>query len=136
MNIGHDLSRLEGFDNPLQKMRLDWEHCFLCGAELDPTKETEEHVVPKWLQRKFNLWNERLLLSNRTLIPYRQLKVPWCESCNGRGLSAVENKVRSAVESGYSELSRLDELSIFQWVAKIFYGLLFKDLSKHYPHWR
>lgn len=127
-----DLSKLESFDNPLQKMRLDWEHCFLCGAALKAAKETEEHVVPRWLQRKFDLWNERLLLPNKTPIPYRQLKVPCCDVCNGGVLSAVENKMKTAVEGGYSSLSRLDELSIFQWVAKIFYGLLFRDLSLHF----
>ena len=75
------------------------------------------------------MWDKRLLLPNETPISYRQLKVPCCVSCNGRGLSNFENKIRRAVEGGYSELSRLDGLTIFQWVAKIFYGMLHKDLS-------
>lgn len=101
----------------------------MCGAALATAKETEEHVVPKWLQRKFGLWNKKLLLPNGTPIPYRQLKVPCCEFCNGGGLSTLENAVKGAVEGGYPSLSRLDDLTIFQWAAKIFYGLLFRDLS-------
>jgi hypothetical protein len=110
-------------------MHLDGEHCFLCGTELNATNRTEEHVIPRWLQREFGLWNKKLLLPNGTLIPYRQLKIPSCASCNGQGLSKLENKMRSSVEGEYAQLSRLDGLSIFQWVAKMFYGLLYKDLS-------
>ncbi len=129
VDVGSDLGKLEGFDNPLQKMRLDWGHRFLCGSALADAEETEEHVVPKWLQRRFGLWNKRLLLPNGTPIPYRQLKVPCCGRCNGQGLSALENTMKGAVEDGYPTLSRLDDFSIFQWAAKTFYGLLFKDLS-------
>ncbi len=93
-------------------MRLDRGHCFRCGAALGATSKTEENVVPKWLQDKFGLWNNRLLLSNGTPILYRQLKLPCCAACNGGGLSAVGNKVRRVVEGGYSALSRLDRLSI------------------------
>jgi hypothetical protein len=31
--------------------------CFLCGCALDETNATAEHIIPKWLIRKFNLWN-------------------------------------------------------------------------------
>ncbi len=46
--------------------------CFLCGRLLFDDF-SEEHVFPRWLQKRFHLWNRSLQLTNRTRIRYRQL---------------------------------------------------------------
>ncbi len=114
---------------PFQNMKFDNEHCFLCGTKLHNTQQSQEHIFPKWLQHKYNLWNQTLTLQNGTTIPYRQLAIPCCRSCNGKHLSKVENKIKGAVELGYDEFIRLDEKVIFQWIGKIYYGILFKEIS-------
>lgn len=36
-------------------LKTENQTCFLCGAS--DQSMTEEHVFPKWLQKKYNLWN-------------------------------------------------------------------------------
>jgi hypothetical protein len=54
---------------------------------------TREHIFPKWLQRKLELWDRELNLLNDTSIRYRNLTIPACILCNGVILSKLENAV-------------------------------------------
>lgn len=114
--------------NPFEDMKFSYDYCFLCGEELKDSKSNED-IFPKWLLKRYNLWNEKLTLLNQTKIPYNKLKIPCCLECNNEYLSQMEQKVSKAVISGYESFQKLDELVIYQWILKIFYGILFKELS-------
>lgn len=114
--------------HPFESMSFNYEKCFLCGTALSG-KNSVEHVFPKWILNRYNLWNQKLMLPNRTPITYRQLIIPCCTTCNNVYLSQVEKTIQESLESGFQWFINLDELIIFQWIAKIYYGLLFKDLS-------
>jgi hypothetical protein len=104
------------------------DRCFLCGTSLDSSNRTDEHVFPQWLLRKFDLWRQELILLNGTGIPYSQLLIPCCAPCNNDHLSQVENRVKSAFEGGPSAVRALDRTDLFVWLAKIYYGLQFRDM--------
>ncbi|CAH2213877.1 HNH endonuclease [Tepidibacter aestuarii] len=110
-------------------MTFDNKHCFLCGLPLDENNGTSEHVFPKWLQRKHNLWNQFLTLPNNSKIQYRQLVVPCCKKCNNEYLSEIENQIKNAFNLGLEEVRNLDSRIIYKWIMKIFYCLMYKDLS-------
>lgn len=112
----------------LQQHRFNEGVCFLCGTELHGHSHNED-VFPKWLQRRFNTANKKLTLLNGSTIPYRLLKVPCCKRCNNEDLSRVENKVKRAVDLGISGVRKLDRLTLFLWVAKLFFGILYKELQ-------
>lgn len=78
--------------------------------------------------KKYNLWNRELTLPNKTKIKYNQLTIPCCKTCNNTYLSNLEKEIKKAVEGGYEEFSKLDDIKIFQWTFKIYYGLLYKEL--------
>lgn len=118
----------DSFYNPFDAMSFKYDRCFLCGCPLKD-KKSIEHVFPKWIQNKYGLWNQKISLLNRTTITYRKLTVPCCHTCNTECLSPIENTVKLNHERGYSEFLKLDKVIIFQWISKIFYGLLFKELS-------
>jgi hypothetical protein len=107
---------------------FDHTTCFLCAEPLTAEGRTEEHVIPKWVQQKYDLWNESLGLLNDTSIQYRQLTIPCCRKCNNERLSRLESVVEAAVSSGYDAVVALPRFVLFQWLAKIFVGLLHKDL--------
>ena len=109
-------------------MTFSNDNCFLCGATLENHK-SDEHVFPKWIQEKCNLWDKKMTLLNGTDIPYRQLTIPCCSQCNNEHLSILEKSISSAHGKGYCEFCKVEELRIYQWITKIFYGLLFKELS-------
>lgn len=102
--------------------------CFLCGTLLDEKNRTDEHVFPKWLLRRCELWNQKLTLQNRTLIPYAQVKIPCCFICNNIHLSPIEERVRQAFHAGPDAVRGLDRTDLFVWLSKIYYGLLFLEL--------
>ena len=72
-----------------------------CVSALSVEKdaETEEHVIPKWLQKHFDLFDQRLALWNGTTIPYRQTVVPACLACNRDRFAPLEKRVREGSAS-------------------------------------
>lgn len=103
--------------------------CFICACRLTKRNRTQEDVYPKWLQRRFRLTNETLLLLNGSTIPYRQLKVPCCRECNGTHLQRIERAMSKAVLQGADAVRQLGDRDLFIWLGKIFYGTLYRELS-------
>ena len=86
-------------------------------------------MFPKWLQEKYSLWDQTYCLFNGTEMAYRLLKVPCCRECNGDRLASLENWICAKIEEGYDACSKAEEYPFFRWLAKIFLGILCKDLS-------
>jgi len=97
------------------------EKCFLCKIS---NADTEEHVFPKWLQKKFQLWNQRITLKNGTTYRYKDIRIPCCNECNSKYLATIENQIKGWIETN----SAIDEKTIFIWMFKIMYGLHYKEL--------
>ena len=112
----------------IHQARLSKNHCFLCGIKLNKANRTDEHVFPKWLLRKFSLWNKNLFLLNKTPIKYRQLTIPCCNNCNNTYLSKLESKIDSALKKGVETFKKLSRKTIYFWLCKILYAILFKEL--------
>ena len=106
---------------------LGKDHCFLCAEQLTQATRTSEHVVPKWTQQRFRLWDQRVILPNRTELPYRQLTVPCCVLCNNQYLQPLETRVASATAKGPEAVEELGRETLFLWLGKLFYGLLYRD---------
>lgn len=117
-----------GFYIPFDKDKFNDDNCFLCG--INPSEaRSKEHIFPKWLQKKYNLSDERLTLLNNTKIQYKKLTVACCKTCNNEHLSALEKKFQSLLNNSFKDLRFEDELIIFQWTAKILYSTLYKELT-------
>lgn len=122
------MTELIGIYKQIENRSYTTSNCFLCGEELNSKNKTVEHVIPKWLQKRFNLWDQKLHLLNGSKIPYRSLTIPCCHNCNNRHLEPFEKKVLKAFEGGFEEFSSLDEETLFLWLGKIFYGIIYKEL--------
>lgn len=88
--------------------------CFVCAEIAD----TNEHVIPKWLQHRFDLWDEMLVIPNGTSIPYRALTIPMCKRCNSEVFSPLEKRIENGLCS---------DSDIWKWANKIHYGLCYKE---------
>jgi hypothetical protein len=115
------------FYGSLKEETFEDDRCFLCGKACE--SKTAEHIFPKWLQRKYELWDQKLTVTNNTKIPYRSLTVPCCEKCNNEDLSRMEGKFEKLLERSFQDLDIEDEQIIFQWTAKILYATRYKELS-------
>jgi hypothetical protein len=124
--------------NPAELLRAVLEHpyekdvCFLCACALNNANRSDEHVIPRWLQHEFNLWDQRLTLLNDTDIPYRQLTIPCCTRCNNETLAPLESRVRASIAAGFQALDQLPRFDLFRWLAKIYLGLQYRDLFLAY----
>jgi hypothetical protein len=112
---------------PFSDMQLGDGNCFLCGTPEPPI--TQEHVFPKWVQTRHDLWNQTLGLLNQTQIPYRSLRIPCCSICNQEDLSKLENRISSAVAEGYSGCLQLSPHDIYLWTGKLYFGVLRKEIT-------
>ena len=88
--------------------------CAFCSSPAT----TVEHVIPKWLQRHYGLYNQQLMAWTGKPIHYRTAVIPACQHCNGVRLAKLERRIRSgtATESDY-----------YLWALKIRYGLAIID---------
>jgi hypothetical protein len=120
--------RLDVFAEKLSLKSFAPDTCFLCDSSLNEVEASSEHIFPRWLQKRFDLWDQTLVLLNRTTIPYRQLTVPCRANCNNNRLQPIETSVSLAVEKGPKALRALGDKTLFLWLGKIFYGLLYKEL--------
>jgi len=102
--------------------------CFICSKLLTKKDRSREDVIPLWLQRKYELTNQRCRLLNKTYIPYRSLKVPCCNECNNEHLARLESIVHESLIMGFEATSKLPEGYLYQWLAKIYVGLLYREL--------
>lgn len=135
MSESKNARQFEGYVLRLTESALDRENivsgkCFLCGGQ--PTNGKGEHVIPKWLQNRFNLWDSKLRLLNGSLFHYRNLRVPACATCNGEVLGKTENYVSSLSAESISNWSTSDSYEVGRWMAKILLGILYKETSL--PH--
>ena len=115
------------FYRNLKEETFDVESCFLCGQECD--SKTAEHIFPKWLQHKYDLWDKKLIISNGTTLPYRNLTVPCCSDCNNNKLSQLEERFKLLLDGHFEDLTFEDEKTIFQWTGKILYATRYLELS-------
>jgi len=108
-------------------------YCFLCGKKIKESEKSGEHVFPKWLQKKFDLYNKEISFIRGKKYNYRNFKVDCCYKCNHDKLNPIETKIRRALNKGYEEFLKVDERDLFLWLNKIFYGIIYKEIlvSRH-----
>ncbi|MEZ0487300.1 hypothetical protein [Fibrella aquatica] len=120
--------KLTGIFKIIEEHTFTPDKCFLCGCLLTDETKTEEHVIPKWLQNRFNLWDQKIFLLNGTLLPYRQITIPCCFNCNNIHLKPFEDKVHEAFKIGYEAFRELDKNILFLWLGKIYFGIIYREL--------
>jgi hypothetical protein len=57
-------------------------HCFICGVSPSDKDFNDEHILPDWLLRKYDLYNKRITLPNGASHAYRNYTIPCCVDCN------------------------------------------------------
>lgn len=89
--------------------------CLFSGEE----PNTEEHVIPTWLQKRLNLANQMLYLPNGTRLPYKHAKVP-AKSEHNNKFAQIESRISQGI---------FNPLEIYLWAFKIHLGLLYRDTT-------
>lgn len=112
--------------HPFQKMRFDNSRCFLSGEKI----ESEQYlsIFADWLSDSYQLDEKPFKMLDESFLTYADIKTP-CSSAVKEKFETLENEIQKAFEKGYEGVKNLDEKLIFQWVAKMVYGIIFKEIE-------
>lgn len=111
--------------------------CFMCGASPKEKEFNEEHVIPKWILRKLDIYKLSITLPNDVKVRYDQYTVPCCKECNSFLGDEIEEEIRAAVDGGLDTVNayilKNGPWKIFLWLSLIFFKTHLKDsyLRKH-----
>lgn len=121
-----------GYNDFLEKI-INGDNCFICGIASSKTVFNNEHVIPNWILKRFNLHGRRIKLPNSSFIKYSQYRIPCCKNCNSELGKHYESPIRNLLDNSYSQivakLSKDKELVklLFVWMGLLFFKTHFKD---------
>jgi hypothetical protein len=105
--------------------------CFLCGCNAGAREFNDEHILPRWLLEKMDLFNTNLTLPNGTLIRYSQYTIPCCRMCNSRLGEEIEEPVSRILRGGIASVRKhLEEEGtslLYSWLSLIYLKTHLKD---------
>jgi hypothetical protein len=85
----------------------------------DKETNSSEHVVPQWLQRRFNLQEQTVFISNGTQLKYKHARVPAESSANAK-FGEIEDRISRGV---------LNPNELYLWALKLHIGFIYRDSS-------
>jgi len=104
---------------PFDRYNFSEDVCFLTGEPAIVQKT----VFPEWLLQQYELGDKAIKMLDEHIITYKDIKIP----VSARAIAAadlLEEEIREAFNSGYEAVKGLDELRLFQWIAKQVYGII------------
>lgn len=113
--------------NPFLDFKFNNKNCFLTGVPLQSEEESIQ-VFPVWMMRAFDLENKPFKMLDESFLTYKKLQLP-CAIDTALAFEKLESTVEKAMHEGYAAVKNLDQLSLYQWVAKILYGVVFNEIQ-------
>lgn len=107
--------------------------CFVCAASPREKPFNDEHIVPRWVLRRYGLFDKAITLPTGERRHYRGYRVPCCVDCNSLLGEKVETPVSQLLDGDYAEvMQRLNEPNLrllFTWLSLLFFKVHLKDRS-------
>lgn len=113
--------------NPFDDFRFDDNTCFLSGEPLQ-SAGMQIQVFPDWLMHKFDIGDRPFKLLDESVRTYRQLRLP-CTAVVAERFSELDSEIEQAFEQGYEAVMEMDRVTLFQWVARVVYGVVFNEIQ-------
>lgn len=114
--------------NPFENLSFQPDICFLTGKKLNGKDKFEVPVFPKWLIDRYHLENASLTMLEWNRMKYVDMLLP-ASSEVAEAINRLDDLTRKAFEQGYDAVAELPELTIFQWMARVMYGVLYQDFT-------
>src|SRR5690606_10193799 len=83
---------------------------------------------PDWLMRKFDIADKPFKLLDESIRSYQELRLP-CTAMVAERISELDAQVEQAFEQGYEAVTSLDNVLLFQWIARVVYGVVFNEIQ-------
>lgn len=121
-----------GLEDFIEKIVNEY-NCFICGANEKSKEFNDEHIIPDWILKKYNLHSKTIRLPNLTKIRYGQYVIPCCSECNkelGKIYELpISNLFKKSYEDFCNELKNDDSLVnlLHKWLHLIYLKTHLKD---------
>lgn len=110
--------------------------CFICGAHPDEKDFNNEHILPEWLLRRYDLFGKKITLPNGSTVRYDTYTVSCCSECNSLMGDQIEKPVSEVVRRGANAINDYivqgNFLKVFVWMGLIFLKTHLKDRAFRY----
>ncbi|MBY0245399.1 MAG: hypothetical protein K2Q03_08110 [Sphingobacteriaceae bacterium] len=114
---------------PFKTFDFKSKNCFLSGASFQDDVE-KLNILPNWLLQLAQLTGEeQIKLLDESVSSYNQLNVPCSKSLYQNFILPLDQEIEKAFETGYAAVSKLPELSLFKWIGKFMYGLIYIEMQ-------
>ncbi|MGZ3858142.1 MAG: hypothetical protein ACXVMS_01335 [Flavisolibacter sp.] len=107
--------------------------CFICGASPEDKEFNDEHVIPNWVLRRYQLHNKRINITSERSVKYGSYTVPCCKQCNEELGRTVEAPVNELLKKPYTEIANAIKADrtlyqlLYKWMCLLFFKTHFKD---------
>ncbi|MDP3466998.1 MAG: hypothetical protein Q8S11_01610 [Daejeonella sp.] len=112
---------------PFENLTFSKQFCFLSGKKLQSPEE-EITVFPPWLMQEYDLRDKPFKLLDESMSTYSDMKLPCSGEIYELAIEPLEKEIQTAFLSGYDAVKQIPELRLFQWIAKMVYGILFNEI--------
>jgi hypothetical protein len=117
---------------------VESDNCFICGKSSKETDFNDEHIIPNWVLREFNLHSQFITLPNGAKIKYGEYTIPCCVKCNSNLSENFEVPISKLLKKNYDEIISDIQKSpkliglLFKWLNLIFLKTHLKDNTYRY----
>ena len=115
--------------HPFKTLQFDAKHCFLSGQPLVSAEE-EKGVFAPWFLQAFGLADQPFKLLDESIVTYKDLKVPCSTAVYEQAIESLEAEIQEAFSKGYEGLKEVSEIKLFQWIAKLLYGIIYHEIKQ------
>ena len=113
--------------NPFENLHFNSEECFLTGKKISSIEE-QISVFPEWLINRYSLKDKTFTMLEQNIVKYQDLKLPCYTDVIENALNPLEEEIKKAFSAGFEEVKKVPEVRLFQWMAKLVYGILYHDI--------
>ena len=115
--------------HPFKTLQFDAKYCFLSGQTLVSSEE-EIGVFAPWFLQAFGLADRPFKLLDESIATYQALKVPCSTAVYEEAIAPLEAEIQEAFSKGYEGLKEVSEIKLFQWIAKLLYGIIYHEIKQ------
>ena len=104
---------------PFDRYNFSDKVCYLTGqpATLQTT------VFPDWVLQQFHLSEKPFKMLDERIATYQDITIPVSDKAFS-AIYSLDKEMQKAFNTGYSAVKDLEEVKLFQWIAKQVYGII------------
>ncbi|EHK8987313.1 hypothetical protein ACEUYU_004451 [Vibrio vulnificus] len=104
--------------------------CFICGVDDESAEFNDEHIIPRWVLKRYGLFGKEITLPNGRKFRYGKYKIPCCKKCNSLLGNGIEKKISEGFNGDFKsskEFFNKNKELVFVWICLLYVKTHLKD---------